>query len=217
MAVNSISPTQAKALLAKNTLNLATKLNGGKTLTPKEVEQLEEIAKGDVQTAKKYASSQVELAAALGVERRTVIRWLKKPGCPGAESNGTYNLYLWREWAKANELKLAIDDDEDLTAEKNRLTAKQILLQNQKLEFQLGVLKKEYVPAGEVEKWGAELGGEIRKTVISIHKIAASLSGLPTAEIEIRLRDLEDEILNKLHLLGTRIEEVQVPKEDGDE
>lgn len=192
----TFSPEQAKLLLQKNALNLADKVKAGETLSPKELAMLESIVDGGSGAAKLVAKDQVELAAALGVTRMTLNRWMKKPGNPGAAPNGSYDIVAWRAFAHKVGRKDSYGDDEPDT-EKEK--AKNIRLQNEKLEHQIKVLLKEYVSADEVEKWGAELGIEIRNAVTSIHKIASSLAGIPTAEIEIRLRELEDEILMRLH------------------
>lgn len=206
-----LTAANAKKILAANALNLARKVANGETLTPKEVAILESVAEGGAAEGERFAASQDELGKALGVDRKTIQRWLKKPGHPETAADGRYDVIAWRAFANVHGRKADYgDEDPDMVRER----AKSVLLQNQKLEFQIKVLKKEYVSSVDVEQWGAHLGGEIRKTVVSIHKIASSLAGLPTAEIEIRLRELENEILMKLHLLASKTAEM---KEAADE
>ncbi|MEI8289561.1 MAG: hypothetical protein WCH99_08800 [Verrucomicrobiota bacterium] len=202
----AFSPEQAKALLQKNALNLATKIKNGETLAAKEMAILEDIAEGGAGSERRFAKDQTELAEILGINRRTIQRWLKKPGHPVTEANGKLSVIAWREFAKAQGTT-SIGDEDDADAVKER--ARNLLLQNEKLAFQIKVLKKEYVATGDIEQWGAHLGGEIRKTVVSIHKVASSLAGLTPAEIEIRVKELEDEILSKLHLLSQRTDELK--------
>jgi|ERR1039458_4213609 hypothetical protein len=201
----AVTPKQAKKLLEKNIQNVKKALDNGKVLTTVQLSTLQALAAkpdGAETPTKAHAKDQVELAIILGVNRKTVKRWLKKEGNPGAESNGKYNIFLWLQWVKAHGLKTT----DDAAPEKNAVQVQQLLLQNEKLKFQIGVFKKQYVPTDDVEKWGADLGMEIRKAVVSIHKVAPSLAGLSVAEIEIRLRELEDETLTKLHLLAQRVE-----------
>jgi hypothetical protein len=213
----AVTPKQAKKLLDDNYQNISKALKHGKVLTTAQLTLLQTLAAktdGDEKPVKKFAKNKVELSVLLGVNRQTIHRWLKKEGNPGSESNGRFNALLWTQWVKANGLKII----NDTAPEKNAVQVQQLLLQNEKLKFQIGVFKKQYVPADDVQKWGAELGGEIRKAVISIHKAAPSLAGLTPAEIEIRLREMEDEILMKLHLLAQRVEEMkEVTKEAADE
>ena len=86
-----------------------------------------------------------------------------------------------------------------------QLKARHILLQNQKLEFQLAILCKEYVPAADVEKWGGELGTAVRKVVSQIHLCAPSVVGLSVPEAEACLKEIEAEILEQLHLLDQHL------------
>lgn len=212
----TISKHDAITLLSQNFANMQKKVANGKTLPASELVVVKKILEGDnlggfvesktTDSGKEntFAKNQVELAEILKVDRRTVQRWLKKPGCPGKSSNGRYKIPDWKQFAKLQGHDTGDSDGDGVTAKDQN-----IRLQNEKLLFQLKVLKKEYVSSAEVEQWGASLGGEIRKTVVSIHKIASSLAGLTPAEIEIRLKELEDEILMKLHLLAQRTDEMK--------
>lgn len=202
-----LSPTHAKALLERNALNMATKVQGGKPLTPKEVAMLESIVDGAAADTGRFAKNKVELCEALDVDRKTLFNWMKKEGAPETRPDGRYDVTAWREFAKT--IGRRGDGYGDETPDTIRERARNVLLQNEKLEFQIKVLKKEFVPAGDVEKWGAELGVEIRKTIASIHIVAPSIVGLTIAEAESRLKELEDEILTKLHLLGARMSEMK--------
>lgn len=143
-----------------------------------------------------WATNQLELAAALNVDRRTINRWLKIEGHPGTQANGRYSVAAWREWAKDRGHEY---EEDDIDAIRER--ARNILLQNQRLEFQIGVMRKQFAPTEEVETWGAHLGTAIRKVVMQLHLLAPSIVGLPIADAEKRLREVEDEILHQLHLL----------------
>ena len=212
----TISKQDAIDLISQNFANMQKKLANGKTLPASELVMVKKILEGDslggfVETPttetgkeKKFAKKQSELAEIIGVDRRTIQRWLKEPGNPGKRDDGRYEIASWKHFAKLKGHKSGDDESGGVTAKDQN-----VRLQNEKLLFQLKVLKKEYVSSAEVEQWGAHLGGEIRKTVVSIHKIASSLAGLTPAEIEIRLKELEDEILMKLHLLAQRTEEMK--------
>ena len=198
---------QAKKLLQGNTLNLARRVTEGKLLSPKEVAMLESIAAGNEAEAKTFVRTQEDLGKALGVTRKSIQRWLKIPNNPGAKADGRYDVMAWRQFAQNQGKKVESDREEDSDFAKEK--ARNILLQNKKLEFQLKVLRKEYVEAGQVEVWGAELAMEIRKAIMAIHIVAPSIVGLTIAEAEMRLKELEDEILAKLHLLGTHVAEMK--------
>jgi hypothetical protein len=129
-----LSPQQAKLLLDSNALNLAQKVKDKKPLSASEIGMLENIAEsgGDnKQSAKTFADNQVELSEILGVTRRTIQNWLKEKGNPKTEPNGKYNILIWREWARIQGRKFNDPDEFD----KSALQARNILLQNERLEL----------------------------------------------------------------------------------
>lgn len=193
-------------LLRLNIVNLARKLKDGKTLSPTEVELLESrVAKG--KWSEGFAANQVQLAEALGVTRKSIQRWMKIPGNPGAKPDGRMDVAEWRKWASDNGHKLG-DDELD----PGRLRAKNLLLQNQHLEFKIGILRRNYVPIGDVERVGGELAGAIRKVVTTLHLSAPSLAGLNVQEIETFLKEREDEIIDQLHTLHSGMDDLKREK-----
>lgn len=48
----------------------------------------------------RFEKNQVALAKRLRVARKTVQRWLREPGNPGATARGEYDAFLWRQWAR---------------------------------------------------------------------------------------------------------------------
>lgn len=195
----SLRPDQAAKLLNADLANLVKKVTGGRPLSAGERTLLQAVAETNGKTStKRFAKNLVELAKELGLSRKTIQRWRDEPWFPKARSDGRWNIAECRQAALTNG-KLEEDDGTKLS--QTQLKAKQILLQNEKLEYQIGVLKGQYIPAAEVEKWGAHLGSEIRKAVNSIHTIAPSIVGQTIADAEMRLREMEDEILTILNLL----------------
>lgn len=197
-----LDPEQAGVLLKANYRNLAKKVQAGKTLSASEINLLEGLKGGTEAEKKTHAADQAELARILGVSRKTIQRAIKSGDSPGAKTNGSLEIAAWRGYFAAR----GTLDDRDASLSQTQLKARQILLQNQKLEFQLSVMRRDFVPSEDVEKWGAELGAAIRKIVTQIHLVAPSVVGCTTPEAESRLKDLEDEILSQLHTLGARME-----------
>lgn len=92
--------------------------------------------------------------------------------------------------------------------ERARLTApREELLRAQiaKLETQVSIMRREFIPADEVEKIGSEIGAGVRKIVKQIHLAAPSVVGLTVPEAESRLREIENEIIEQLHTLPARL------------
>ncbi|MGE4183079.1 MAG: hypothetical protein AB7J34_24945 [Limisphaerales bacterium] len=141
------------------------------------------------------AFSVSQLSVAFDCDRRTVglaIREVKP-----AAVTGTGKRYRLRDAACALERYRAGRNSPRISAMRFR----QIELRNQKLEHQIAILKRDYVPAVDVEKWGAEIGAAVRKVVSQIHRIAPSVVGLSVPEAEAMLRDIESEILETVDVL----------------
>lgn len=198
-AAGLLNSSDAETLLKADIRNLTLKVKAGRPLSAGERKLLSSMAGGGKPSTSAYVRTQVELAEAIGVERKTIQRWRKVEGNPGAEADGRWNVEAWRAFKAAREGETAGGNGplESVTA----LKARHLLLQNQKLEHQIAVMRREYVPASDVERWGAELGAEIRKVVSQIHRIAPSIVGMQVEDAEVRLREVEDEILAKLHIL----------------
>lgn len=136
----------------------------------------------------------------LGVSRWTIQRAMKVAGHPEARADGRHEVAAWRAFLQSTG---AVEDDSVSATE---LKARNLLLQNQRLELQLAVMRREYLPASDVERWGAELGAAVRKVVGQIHLAAPSVVGLSVPEAEARLKEMEDEILEQLHTVTERVE-----------
>lgn len=194
-----LSPSQAKILLDRNALNYAEKVKSGKPLSPSEIAMLESIADG-VQageiSGKRFAENQVELAEMLGVERKTIQRWLKRKDAPGKQSNGSFDVLTWREYARRVGRKDSYGED-DLDAQQAR--AKNILLQNEKLEFQIGILKRQYVATADVEQWTGDMIAQAKKVLLSgPAALAPQVVGVMIPEAERLLRDWLHEAMSQL-------------------
>jgi len=205
--MTGITAQHARRILEANLVNLAKKAQEGRPLSSQEIGLLQVMAEdgGDAPEIQPiWASNQVELAKVFDVDRKTVQRWLKRKGNPGTQSDGRFNVVAWKAWINETGLrasKRVPDDDIDATRER----ARQVLLQNRKLEFHLAVLKKEYIPTVEVKQWGGELGAAIRKVILSYHLLAKSLEGLSAPEIEARLKEAEEEVIRQLGSLTDTI------------
>jgi hypothetical protein len=195
----TLSSEQAEVLLRRNLANLAKKVKDGKTLSAGELNLLQSSLDSDTLSTAEFAANAVELSKILNVSRKTVQRWRKIGGNPGVQPDGRYHVASWRAFKASR----ASSEEDNPSASQAR--AQQILLQNEKLKIQIAVLKREYMPCAEVERFGGELGSAIRKVIAQIHLCAPSVVGLSVADAEARLKELEDEILQQLHLLDDSI------------
>src|SRR2546425_3529433 len=141
-SANTLAAEQAEILLKANLRNIAKKVQAGRTLSVSERNLLESAAGGGIASAE-YAGNAVDLAEILGVSRKTVQRWCKVEGNPGVRPDGRYHVPAWRAWKAARRGECESEVADGLS--QSQLRARQILLQNQKLEFQLSILRKDYV------------------------------------------------------------------------
>lgn len=131
------------------------------------------------------------LALKLETDRRTLRRALTETTPSGHGATGP--LYLIEDATRA------------LVAHRKRTARRMspdrkrnLLLQNERLQVRIEILRGDRVHAAEVEKRGAAVGAAVRNVVTQIHRIAPSIVGLSVADAEARLRDLESDILEQL-------------------
>lgn len=101
-AGQALSEEAARRILDKDTENLIRKVAHGKTLSLAERARIEALAQ--TPTSQTQARNLVELAAALGVTRRTLANWRKRQGAPKPASNGRHDIAAWRRFAAAHGL-----------------------------------------------------------------------------------------------------------------
>lgn len=202
-----LSAADAEKVLKDNLRNLRRKVKEGRTLSAGEVNLLRAVQTGGKAEAQAFAANQVELAALLGVNRKTIQRALKRDGHPGTRADGRYDVNAWREFVIGGSAAEDAEDADDTNPA--ALKARNLLLQNERLELQIAVMRGDFVAAADVEKWGAELGANVRKIVTQIHLAAPSVVGLSVPDAEARLKEIEDEILQQLHVIPERIERLK--------
>ncbi len=199
----------ARRLLARNLANLARRLQGGETLTAAELAQLREVATGTAEgpaTVRTY----VQLGHALGVTRRCLQNWRNRfDDTPNPRSDGRHDVAAWREWMQRHGIDAAAaveeaGDSGDLIALKSRL----LLAQIGRMEFQLGILQRHYVPREDVVRAGAALAAAVRKVVGQLHLAAPDFPGLTVEEVDALLKRKEDDILQQLHQIPTVLSEL---------
>lgn len=192
----TLTAEQADILLKADLRNLAKKVQAGKTLSASERNLLQSTLSGGKASEKSFADNQVELADILDVSRKTIQRHLKREGNPGSQPDGRYNVNAWRAWLK--QFGGLADENDGLT--QTQLKARQLLLQNQKLEFQIAILRKEYVPAIDVEKWVGEMISNARKKLLAgPASLAPQVVGVSPPEAESILREWLHEAMQQLH------------------
>ena len=138
------------------------------------------------------------LAELLGHDRRSLKDWLVGVE-PANVVNGhpTYRL---------SDVQVAVKKHLNLKKKSSSVRDRLLGLQCEKIAAHIAIIRKEWVPVADVEAWGGELGAAIRQVVCQIHLCATSVVGMTVAEAEVRLKEVEDEILSNLGSLQERME-----------
>ena len=186
----------AEKILDADFQNIVKKVAAGKPLTVAERARIESRAAGSSETLA-YANTLVELAAALGVSRRTLTNWQKMEGAPKALSNGMWPVADWREFVRMRGLnsgRVPVGNEEALKARK-------LLAEVEERELRIAVKKGEYVALTKVrEEW---IGLVAQATSILRAKfeneLPPVLSGLDATGIQRECRKAIDEVLRCLH------------------
>jgi hypothetical protein len=191
-----LSADIAGRILDADFQNIVKKVAAGKPLTVAERARIESRAAGSVETMA-YTKTLVELAAVLGVSRRTLSTWQKLEGAPKALSNGMWPVADWREFVRLRGLnagRVPAGNEEALKARK-------LLAEVEERELRIAVKKGEYVPLTKVrEEW---IGLVAQATSILRAKfeneLPPVLSGLDATGIQRECRRAIDEVLRCLH------------------
>lgn len=209
--VQVIGSELAQRMLKRHLQNLAAKLKAGEVLKPNELNLIRDMAEVDEEKSPRWAKNKVELANALGVNRKSIDRWWQEQGHPEPASDGRHDVEAWKEWAAEHGHKF--DDAPSLQTLKARALHAQIAILEQKLAIQ----RREFVSVSEVESIGASLGAAIRKVVTGLHLQAPNLAGTTVEEAEKVLIEIEDDLIRQLQSLGAEIEKLKESKVEDDE
>ncbi len=196
MEPKELSPDIAGRILDADFQNIVKKVAAGKPLTVAERARIESRAAGSVETMA-YTKTLVELAAVLGVSRRTLSTWQKLEGAPKALSNGMWPVADWREFVRLRGLnagRVPVGNEEALKARK-------LLAEVEERELRIAVKKGEYVPLTKVrEEWiGLVAQASSIMRAKFENELPPVLSGLDATGIQRECRRAIDEVLRCLH------------------
>jgi transcriptional regulator with XRE-family HTH domain len=138
-----IKPGDAAILLKGDLANIAKKVKGGKTLSKAERDLLHASVSGGLPSQQEYCDTQDDLARLIGVTRKTIQRWRKIEGSPEPRADGRWHVPSWRQFKISRQ---GDDEDEEENPIASVARAKQILLQNERLEMRILAEKKELLP-----------------------------------------------------------------------
>jgi len=195
-------------LLEQDIENIKAKVRAGKPLSAEERRRLEQVAgpsSGDPKSILEpvWLRNQSMLAKELGVDRRTIARWLKEEKNPGREADGRYNLTAWRLWVQENDKHAGRSVPPGVAAEDPKKAAelKMLLLKNERQEIDNAVKRGELMSIEEVCEVLTTMTAEFAQSVRNIkHHVASQVVGLPVGEAAKRIGREAEETLKRLAL-----------------
>lgn len=135
-----------------------------------------------------YARNQTDLGRYLMPPRdRKIIQLaMKRDGCPGRTPDGRYHIGEWQEFVNRN----FASANPEASPDKFKLEMEKLRLQNEKLQFELQVKRKDYTANSDIEVWVGELVMSAKRVLLAIPgKLAPQVVGLTEVEAERRMRE----------------------------
>jgi predicted DNA-binding protein YlxM (UPF0122 family) len=195
MAGNNLTKDNADKVKQANIRNLIKKVQAGGILTDRQMEAIDEYTE-DVSLSSKgtFAKNQSELADVLGVNRKTIQRWKKDPTFPKTRPDGRYHIREIVDWKEAHGASAG-----DLHS-KESVQVKSLILQNEKLEIQVGILKGEYTPNVDIDQQVSEMVHQAKRELLSLpSSLAPQVVGQSIAEAEKIMKSSIVDALKSLH------------------
>ncbi|NDD52882.1 hypothetical protein EBZ39_03210 [bacterium] len=191
----------AKELLEKDLANIAKRVSAGYKLTKAERALLNVHAAQNPDAGQTYAGSYVELADALGVSRRTIQEWRKRPHAPTPASDGRHDVMAWRVYMRQHGLA---QHTEPTTLDEDQLKTRKLLAEVEERELKVAIKKEQYVPVDVVAtEWTTRVGRAVSLLRNKFEsELPPILSGLNAAAIQSECRKAIDEVLTVLHTGG---------------
>jgi hypothetical protein len=194
------------ALEAKQFKLLNKKLMDNKPLNQREMEWYYGYVKkhgdiGDVEdldmigtNVTSYAKNQSELAKHLNVNRKTIQRWKKDPTFPKEKPDGRFSIREVVEWKDLHGARAG-----DLVSKESE-QIRSMMLQNEKLEIQVGILRGEYTPNVDIDQHVSEMVQQAKRELLSLpSSLAPQVVGQSIAEAEKIIKQGVVDALKSLH------------------
>lgn len=142
-------------------------------------------------------STKIRLAEELDCDRKTLTRYEKMEGCPGATKEGHYNVHEWRAWVASNDKLRKARKPKTKEAEELR----GMRLQNERREIENARLRGESIGLDEAIRVMTEMTGAFAKSLdASKHTLAPQVAGESVPEATKRLDRGHKTVLKELAL-----------------
>ena len=195
--MNDLPAQLAQKLLQRDLANLAQRVHRGDNLSRAERSLLQGMvtAPADAEASPAVASNFVELAALLGVARRTLQRWRSREDAPKPEANGFHDVAAWREFMRRAKLAGHCSDEEAA------LRLRRLLAETEEREMRLADRKAAYVSGAEVKKEWGEMTARVARVLRQKFEVELPplLMGYGAADIQAMNQRAIDEAMTMLH------------------
>lgn len=190
-----ITEEQREAIRKNELRTILSKQQEGKPLSKADNDFLDKVTiRANSVASGAYVKNQVELAKAIGVDRKTLWRWKKNPTFPEARADGRYNIQEVVQWKEKH------GETAGNLISKESEQVKSIQLHNEKLELQIGILKGDYTPNSELSQQVTEMIISAKRQLLSLpSSLAPQVVGENVASAE---RILKQAILDALKTLS---------------
>ena len=146
----------------------------------------------------RWVKNITELAAEMGVTRRTISNWRKRPEAPKPASDGRWNIVEWQIWAGEEGVGHTATDDES-EAVRNEYMLENWRLRNERLRIDLEQVRGSMSDNEDVARMVRRMITNCRRVLTSIAgTLAPQLAGMPTPEIEKRIREEVESAMRQL-------------------
>lgn len=144
--------------------------------------------------ATSFAKNQSDLAKAIGVNRKTIQRWKKDPTFPKEKPDGRYNIREVVEWKDLHGARAG-----DMVSKESE-QIRSMMLQNEKLEIQVGILRGEYTPNVDIDQQVSEMVQQAKREFLAMpSSLAPQVVGQSIAEAEKIIKQAVVDALKSLH------------------
>lgn len=196
-----IDTQEVERLRLQDLANIRAKVRLGQPLSAEQLARLQQAGSGAAAAANSsdvFVSNQTALVEALGLEsRKTIQRWSRKAGCPGALPDGRYNVTAWRNWMQSNNLGRGRKQGPDIEDVKNQSAVVELRMKQLELEEMEG----RSISREEATQVMMAVMTKVAQTFRQLkHGLAPSVVGESVAEASKRIGQAVDEVLSLMSI-----------------
>lgn len=194
--MTDLPPPLAQKLLQHDLANLARRVQQGHPLSPAERSMLQGMATAPASPtlSPSVVLTFVQLAAVLGVSRRTLQTWRKRPDAPKPAPGGVHDVETWRVFMRTAQLA------GHCTEEEAALRLRRLLAETEERELRLAERRAAFVSMDEVKAEWSRVKARVTRLLRQTfeQELPGVLVELEAADIQAVNQRAIDEVLTQL-------------------